>query len=237
MARHAVIDGREAWCKDYRPERGRRLGLFLLDLLARSLRIPALRPVAPAAPEVRLATEVRRLGELAAAGVRVPPVLRSGGTELCIGDIGRSYSPALREAAGDPAARDELVGLAAAAIAAAHRAEVCLGAPFPRNLTLDGRQIGFLDFEEDPGTVMPLAAAKVRDWALFAYGVARHYPDGAALAACLRPHVAAAEPAVLGGLAHLARKLAGIGRLSRLFGRRAAAIGVALEALRRLAPD
>lgn len=48
-----------------------------------------------------------------------------------------------------------------------------------RNIAIDSHGcVGFLDFEEDPGEVMPLAQAQAqaRDWLLFAAGVARHAP-------------------------------------------------------------
>jgi hypothetical protein len=75
----------------------------------------------------------------------------------------------------DDAGRDRLVKAAMATLADAHARGAYLGQPLPRNMTWDGENVGFLDFEEDPLEVMDLPTAQARDWLMFGYGVAKYY--------------------------------------------------------------
>ncbi len=84
--------------------------------------------------------------------MNVPDVLGTGHAALVIGDNGSSFNTCLREA--DDAGRDRLVMAAMLAIAAAHARGAYFGQPLPRNLTWDGENVGFIDFEEDPLEVM-----------------------------------------------------------------------------------
>lgn len=67
-----------------------------------------------------------------------------------------------------PEAHDALLIRCATALAKAHKAGLCHGRPHPRDFFEKDGQSGFLDFEEEPETVMPLATAQARDlWLLF----------------------------------------------------------------------
>lgn len=66
---------------------------------------------------------------------------------------------------------------AALAIADGHARGAYLGQPLARNITVDALgRIGFLDFEDDTGEVMPLSDAPSRDWLVFPAGAARYLP-------------------------------------------------------------
>lgn len=233
MAQRLLLDGRAVWLKRYRHRR-RRLAHRALDFTVRQLDLEPLRPDRVESAEEAKRIEARRLGELAGRGLRVPSVLADGTDVLLLSDVGASLSLRLRELADRPAAVDRLVAGAVDAIAQAHRRGVYLGQPLPRNLTVDADGYGFIDFEEDPGRVMSLDSAQARDWLLFASGVARRYEGrGAqALGGLLASGLDGAREPVVGQVAHAARRLHFLERLTRPFGSRARALGEAVAALR-----
>ena len=174
MVEPIVIEGQRAWLKQY-GKGSRAFALGLLNFIARRLQLDALRPPPHRGGDAARETEARRLGELHAQGVNVPEVIGSGHAALVIGDNGGSFNTCLREA--DDAGRDRLVAAAMRALAEAHGRGAYFGQPVPRNLTWDGQNVGFIDFEEDPLEVMDLAEAQARDWLMFGYGVAKYYAD------------------------------------------------------------
>ena len=168
------VEKQQVWLKRYGTDL-RTVRLRTLDWFARLLRLPSLRPPPRlAGVEARL-IEQRRLDELTSLDVNVPQVLGAGEDCLLLSDMGQTLSSLLRKAEPDEAR--VLLLAAMQAIAEVHQRGGYLGAPVARNLTIshDGR-IGFLDFEEDPGQVMPLLQAQARDWLMFASGVAHHVP-------------------------------------------------------------
>ena len=99
----------------------------------------------------------------------------------------------------------------------------------------DGR-IGFIDLEEDPATMMSLAAAQARDVLFYAHSTARFLADRpGAHATLLSAHLAQETPAVRAEVSHTARKLAVLAPLARPFGARARAVAEALVSLRQAA--
>lgn len=169
--------GHPAWEKRYPGRVGlaRRIGLRALERIAAWSGLGPLRPPPHRAGAHALATEARRLHELRGQGVRVPELLDENRGVLRLGDLGPTLAQRLREAADDPGAMDALSLAAIAAVLDVHRRGAYLGQALPRNLTLDGQGVGFLDFEEDPLEVMTLQQAQARDWVLFAYGMAKFY--------------------------------------------------------------
>lgn len=225
-------EGRPAWRKRYGGG-SRRLRLKLLDWVVRGLGVPVLRPPPRHPGDAGRRVEQRRLQELHASGVHVPQVLEAGNGFLVLADMGSTLAGRLRQV--DPVEAGRLLAAAAQEVARVHAAGLYLGQPLARNITLDeAGHIGFLDFEEDPGEVLPIAQAQARDWLVFAAGVARHAPfDDAWLARIIRP--------ALDGVPEEARSLlrTSVGRLGFLrpltarLGRRAAGIGKALASLQR----
>ncbi|KAF1013746.1 MAG: hypothetical protein GAK31_02752 [Stenotrophomonas maltophilia] len=220
MVEPIVIEGQRAWLKQY-GQGGRALALGLLNFVAHRFQLDALRPPPHPGGDAACKTEERRLRELHAQGVNVPEVIGSGHAALVIGDNGSSFNTCLRQA--DEAGRDRLVAAAMRALAEAHNRGAYFGQPLPRNLTWDGQNVGFIDFEEDPLEVMDLAEAQARDWLMFGYGVAKYYADRpehlqammaeaiGAVQAPVREHV----HAVSGRLQRLARVCMKLGRSAR----------------------
>ena len=220
MVEPIVIEGQRAWLKQY-GESSRALALGLLRFIANRFQLDALRPPPHRGGDAARETEARRLAELLAQGVNVPHVIGSGHAALVLGDNGSSFNTCLRQA--DDAGRDVLVAAAMQAIANAHRSGAYFGQPLPRNLTWDGQNIGFIDFEEDPLEVMDLAQAQARDWLMFGYGVAKYYADRpqrlqAMMAAAMdgaQAPVREHAHAVTGRLQRLAKASLGLGRSAR----------------------
>ena len=172
MAEAIVIEGQRAWLKYY-GEGSRVFALGLLNVVARRFGMDALRPPPHRGGEQARDIEARRLAELREQGVNVPEIIGEGRAALVLGHTGDSFNQCMRDA--DDAGRDRLVKAAMATIADAHARGAYLGQPLPRNMTWDGKSVGFLDFEEDPLEVMDLPTAQARDWLMFGYGVAKYY--------------------------------------------------------------
>jgi hypothetical protein len=237
MARKLQFDGRRVWVKDYGPAgRARRLSAALWNALAGALGIALLRSPPRHAGEASARVEHRRLDELAAQGVRVPPVLGVGRDVLLLGDLGTALGHELRASrrAGDTARIDALVERAFAAIAGVHRRGGYLGQAFARNMTVGEAGIGFLDFEEDPLEIMPLRDAQARDWLMFAAGIANYY-DGrtAVLADIMTRQRATADAGVVAAVARAAARLRLPARIARRLGAGGRAFATAVDALRQ----
>lgn len=236
MARHQAgvslveHEGRPAWRKRYGGG-SRRLRLRLLDRVVLGLGVPVLRPPPRHAGDAARRVEQRRLQELRASGVNVPQVLEAGDGFLVLGDMGPTLAWRLKQV--DPEGAGRLLAAAAQAVAGVHAAGLYLGQPLARNITLDATgRIGFLDFEEDPGEVLPIVQAQARDWLVFAAGVARHAPFDEVRLARIIGHALARVPAEARGL--LRTSVARLGFLRPLtakLGRRAAGIGKAVASL------
>lgn len=148
----------------------------LLAVLAQVAGVPVLLPVPNPGGRAAIATEVRRLRALAAAGLRVPPVLAACADGFVMRDLGaldagavpqpvRNLGNALEQAI--PQGADVVLlhwQQGWAALRRVHAAGQCLSQAFARNLVLcpDG-EIGFIDFEDDPAAHLPLALCQLRD--------------------------------------------------------------------------
>lgn len=224
-----TLAGRQAWIKQY-AEGERAFSLALLDMVARRFGLNALRPPPHRGGDGARATELRRLEQLREQDVNVPDVLGSGHGTLVLSDNGRSLAACLADA--DEAGRDVLVTLALRAIARAHARGAYLGQPLPRNMTYDGREVGFIDFEEDPLEVMELRHAQARDWLMFGYGVAKHYRDRPqALERLLREAIAGVDTPVVEHAHAVTGRLRWVARASRALGRKAKVLAQAVRAL------
>ncbi len=230
QVRREASGGEVAWRKTY-SEGGPRRRLALLRWLARRLgAAPLLAPV-PLSPELACRTEQAMIRRLAALGARVPRVLEAGERHLVLSDLGPTLAVACRREA-DPARREALVAQGFEAILAVHRAGGYLSQAFARNLTLDASGIGFIDLEEDPGSVMPAEAAQARDLVFYAHSTARFLADAPGAHARLLADALAASPAgVRAGVAVVARRVCWLAPVARLFGGRAREVALALDSL------
>ncbi|WP_394537775.1 serine/threonine protein phosphatase [Lysobacter enzymogenes] len=234
MVTRLNLQGRTAWLKSYGGG-SRRLRLRALELTARRLGVPSLRPPPHRVGADARQTEQRRLQELAAVDVRVPSILGEGDTYLLLSDIGETLSARLRRATPQEAYR--LVTEAARTLAQVHARGGYIGQPLARNLTVDEHgRIGFIDFEEDPAEVMTVQQAQIRDWLIFAAGTSRYFRDpDRELSAIIAESLRGGAEEVRRGLGDAADRLGFVQSLTRWLGRRARGLGGAVQALRRAA--
>lgn len=226
------LEGEQAWLKQYGNDR-RAFRLRAMDWVVRKLGVIPLRPPPRHVGAAGRDVEQRRLDELSRLDIHVPQVLGRGRDCLILSDIGQTLAHRLRNSAPDEARA--LLMAAVAAIAQVHERGSYLGAPVARNLTVDDAgRIGFLDFEEDPGEVMPLLQAQARDWLVFTAGVARHAPFGEEeLSAVLSQALRRGSPGLRDELGSAVARLSFLKRSTRWLGHRAAGLGKAVGSLQR----
>jgi tRNA A-37 threonylcarbamoyl transferase component Bud32 len=131
-------------------------------------RIPVLRPSPQLSPEAMQAREIARIRAFAEAGFAVPTIVYSSSTAMVMSDVGPTIDrrmKVLRRA--DPTAHDALLVQVADALGRVHAADLSHGRPHVRDFFLEDGEVGFMDFEEDPASVMPLAVAQARDVLLY----------------------------------------------------------------------
>lgn len=233
MAQKLLMDGRVSWLKTYQERsRSRLAATRMWNMVAQGLGACSLVAPPQHGGEKTKQVEIQRIIQLRSQGVRVPEILAEGREALLLSDIGPSLSGQLKGAANDGQI-DDLVHCAVGALVAAHGNNAYLGQAFARNITASEGRIGFIDFEEDPLQVMPLAHAQARDWLMFSAGVSRHYesrPD--ALAGMLRQAAPQLDDDVVSELRISAERLKFLHRCTRYMGKRARAIGVAVLSVR-----
>ncbi len=127
---------------------------------------PLLRSTATPGDEASVREEADRLRRWRQAGLAVPELLEATDAYILTADAGLPLRSWLRDER-DPARRLEAVTLAARALGQFHRLGFCHGRPFLKDIVYDGRQVSFIDLEEEPTRVMPLLTAQVRDLMLF----------------------------------------------------------------------
>lgn len=151
-----------------------------MALLSTLLRLQVLRPVPNPGGRSAIATEVRRLRDLQARGLRVPTVLAAQEDGFLMRHLGRpaQQTPSLgneidHAVSAGPAAVLALWQQGLAAIAQVHAAGTCLSQAFARNLVRcpDG-VVGYIDFEDDPAAVLPLPVCHARDALCYAHSTA-----------------------------------------------------------------
>ena len=152
-----------------------------MAVLAALLRLDALRPVPNPGGPAAIATEVRRLRDLAARGVRVPEVLAAQENGFAMRHLGRvgeeahSLGNAIERTlrADDPAAVLSLWQQGLDTLTHVHHQGTCLSQAFARNMVRDpSGAVVCIDFEDDPAAVLPLPLCHVRDALCYAHSTA-----------------------------------------------------------------
>lgn len=220
-----------AWRKTY-SDGGHRRRIAVLRWIARRLGANALLAPIPLSPELACRTEQAMIRRLATLGVRVPQLLEVGERELLLSDLGATLAETCRREP-DPARQRALVSQGLDALHDLHRRGGYLSQAFARNLTIDAQGIGFIDLEEDPATIMSLAAAQARDVLFYAHSTARFLTDlPGEHARLLAAHLARESDETRREVRRTARRLAWLSPFARPFGARARAVGEALRSLR-----
>lgn len=186
IAPHILANGDSVWVRRAGAPHAR-WRYRLLGVVAGCLKLQILTPVPNWGGAVGIATEARRLQQLRAAGIAVPVLLAQQSDALMMSNIGQHNL--LREWQNQrhaPAVLLQRWQSGLDAIATVHRQGQYLSQAFARNLMYDGHCIGFIDFEDDPGSVMPLALCQARDWLCYLHSGARLMQQAGILTAACR---------------------------------------------------
>ncbi|RKE86554.1 lipopolysaccharide kinase InaA family protein [Rhizobium sp. AG855] len=184
-------------------------------------RIPVLRPSPQLSPEAMQAREVSRIRSFAAAGFPVPKIVYASATAMVMSDVGPTIDRRMREMRdADPVAHDAFLIQVAEALGRVHAAGLSHGRPHVRDFFLEDGAVGFMDFEEDPASVMPLAMAQARDVLLYFLVVTAFAVNPEATCpAALEAWLARAPEAARVELVRLTALIGRILPLARLIGR------------------
>ena len=182
------VDGQQVWLKKAGPRHGM-ARYRLLGALALLARLPVLRPVPNLGGNAAIATEAQRLRDLAALGLRVPSVLALQPGGLLLRHLGQpgQPTPSLAEEIetaihAGAAAQQALWWQGLQAIGQVHAQGTSLSQAFARNLVRcpDG-VVGYIDFEDDPASALPLAHCQARDALCYVHSTALYLDQGGAL--------------------------------------------------------
>lgn len=190
-------------------------------LLSKLLPYAFLRPSAPLDGAGLMQRELETLQQFQQCGFPVPPLIYSSRTAVVLGDVG----PTLMERmdalkASDPHEHDALLVKSAEALGELHAAGLCHGRPHVRDFFLADGRVGFMDFEERPQDVMPLATAQARDiWLLFLQVATRACEADRTRNAAFSRWLENAPPRAVDELSRLTRILGRFLPLARLIGR------------------
>lgn len=158
-----------------------------MAILAGLLGLDVLRPVPNPGGTVAIATEVRRLSDLAARGIRVPEILAVQPDGFAMRHLGRvgeeahSLGNAIDRTlrANDPGAVLLLWQQGLDAMAHVHHQGTCLSQAFARNMVRDpSGAVVCIDFEDDPAAALPLAVCHARDALCYAHSTAIYLHQG-----------------------------------------------------------
>lgn len=181
IAPHLLADGTKVWIR----KAGRhnaRWRYALLGMVARYLKLGVLKPVPSLGGEPAITTESKRLYELRAAGIAVPELLAVRKNALMFGNLeGIPLDTQIRQEAEAGKSDAWLAGLEA--IARVHKKRQFLSQAFARNMMSDGKNISFLDFEDDPSEVLTIAQCQARDWLCYIHSTALILKNGGLLEA------------------------------------------------------
>lgn len=156
-----------AWIK--RPEETRSSGFVTLHKVLEYILPAVLHRTGAVGGMSAIRAEAGRIEVFELAGLPVPKVLELTDEHLVLSNVGEQLRGVLKRTV-EPAERYALLELAMLGLRDIHKAKLCHGRPFLKDMTLnaDGR-VYFLDFEEDPCAKMSLQDAQARDvWLLLA---------------------------------------------------------------------
>lgn len=152
----------------------------LLGALTKACKVPVLSPVPNPGGRLAVATEVRRLQDFAARGLRAPQVLAVHADGFLMRHLGTpgQATPSLGNEMEEALSRGTSAVLVLwkqglQAISKVHKAGTTLSQAFARNLVRcpDG-VIGYIDFEDDPAAHLPLPVCQARDALCFVHSTA-----------------------------------------------------------------
>lgn len=166
------LEGRRIWIKQPVPPKTR-IWHLIQKAVSCIIKNPILRVTVSQGGSRVLRAEAERLRKFRQMGFHVPEVLAVHDDMIIMTDIGPQFRQFLDQTK-DFEGRLALLKICMQSMASLHNAGLAHGRPYMRDMTWDGERIGFLDLEEDPVTVMPLATAQARDVWIFLSAASRY---------------------------------------------------------------
>lgn len=117
--------------------------------------------------------EARRLDAFKDKGIRAVPVAAVSEHYLLTHDCGPTLASVLQDLPNRQ--RFLLLWKAVESLQRLHQKGLCHGRPSPKDMLCNKAQIYWLDLEEDPLSVMPLAQAQARDFWLLLNGLGKYF--------------------------------------------------------------
>ncbi len=198
------------WLKKAAPARGV-FRYHALNLFSWLLRLPLLKAVPQPGGDAAIQNEINRIQDLAAKGVLVPPIIAHDAGWLLIKDVGASIIRELKQKDTTQTRRQALFKACLRAIKALHQNDQYLSQGFIRNMLLmdeAAMQVAFIDFEDDPLSVMSLAEAQARDVLLLVNSTARFFiDDGEFLHASIQQFMHGHNPEMIAALRTTANRM------------------------------
>jgi tRNA A-37 threonylcarbamoyl transferase component Bud32 len=156
------------WIKRH-GDKGRRAIVAIQTAIARLLRLPFMRPSPVETGEGMVSRDLRRTARFCDRNIPTANVIYTSGSAIVLSDVAPTVERRLWELReSDPAAHDDLLVFCGGELGQLHGKGLCHGRPFPRDMFVKDGRLGYIDFEEEPEAVMPLATAQARDlWLLF----------------------------------------------------------------------
>lgn len=174
MQSHSLENGEKVWVRQA-GARNSAWRYHLLKIAQQISGIHMLQPVPNLGGIPSLQTEAARLQALATAGVQVPAILAQQPNALMISHIGEhNLENEWKQHKHQPEILLQRWQLGLNAIADVHKRKQYLSETFARNMIyVNQHSIGFIDFEDDPLSVMPLPHCHARDWLCYLHSGAR----------------------------------------------------------------
>jgi tRNA A-37 threonylcarbamoyl transferase component Bud32 len=178
MQSHTLANGERVWVRRA-GARNSAWRYHLLKLAQQISGIHMLQPVPNLGGIPSLQTEAARLHALSIAGVQVPIILAQQPNALMISHIGEhNLEKEWKQHQYQPEILLQRWQLGLNAIEDVHKRKQYLSETFARNMIyVNQNSIGFIDFEDDPLSVMPLPACHARDWLCYLHSGARLMQD------------------------------------------------------------
>ncbi len=173
-------DQGDYWLKKAAPARGV-FRYHALNFFSWLMRIPLLKAVPQPGGDAAINTEIKRIQQLASHGILVPELIAHENSWLLIKDVGSSIIREMKQQDTSQGRRQELFTACLQAIKELHLKGQYLSQGFIRNMLMDkhNQQVAFIDFEDDPLSVMNLAEAQARDVLLLVNSTARFFVEDA----------------------------------------------------------
>ena len=168
-----LIDGEKFWFKVY-SFRNYPFGRVAHRLFSFIVRQPFLKATKLNSPTTCLQRELKKAQDFRDAGFLTPQIMAVKHNIVAMKDAGTAFQEYLAPvAAKDADLYDKLLCEWAGQYGKLHAKGLCHGRPHLRDIIFQNNQWIFLDFEEQPEDVMPLATAQARDLLLIFHVLSR----------------------------------------------------------------